>query len=167
MTGIVDQSYIYAVPPERLWALAVDLDVLVRICRPLIAFQGVPEGPVQQGQLAEVQCVWLFGLLLLGRYRMEVALCDSAAMRIESHEAGAGIRRWDHTIQIAPAPRGAQLHDRVEIDGSWRIPAVTAWGWVFYGYRHRAGCGCWPRRRAMREASYGCLTLPCSLRCCL
>ena len=46
----VHLTHDYPVSPERLWALATDYGALARVMEGVVAFEGLPEGRVQEGQ---------------------------------------------------------------------------------------------------------------------
>ncbi len=136
MPGIAHVQNTYAVPPARLWASVTDLGQLAQVCRGMVSFEGLPEGRITSGQVIEPR-IRLFGLLPAQAYRMEIIEVDEAAMRVESHERGAAVRDWRHTITVEEVPGGARLTDHVEIEAGWLTPVVTLWARWLYRHRHR------------------------------
>lgn len=134
MSTVVEVSHDYPVPPARLWALAMDIDALSQMNAPLIVFGDLPDGRMRAGLVIDTT-VSVLGRLPARPYRIEMTTCDDGGMCAQTHEAGAGVRRWDHRITVTPIPGGARLTDRIEIEAGWLTPAA-AW-WARKLYRHR------------------------------
>lgn len=132
---VIELQHDYPVAPDRLWALVTDYGALAESVAGLIAFDGLPEGRVEQGQAVEVQTS-LFGRLPKRPYRMEVPFCDHGARRLRSREHGMGVRRWEHEMAVDPIPGGARLSERVEIDAGLATPLFAAWARFMYRARH-------------------------------
>ena len=132
----------YACDPDKLFAMAVDFDVLMEVMEGLMTYEGMPsEGPFE-GQKVHVK-TRLFGTLPPQDYFMEVVEYDPARRIIRSREHGAGAKRWDHTLTVEEIPGGARLDDLVEVEAGWKTPIYTAF--CRYVYRKRDA----PRRRAL------------------
>lgn len=142
MRRVVEVSHDYPVAPARLWALAMDIDALATMNAPLIRFGALPAGRMRAGLVIDTT-VSVLGRTPARPYRIEMASCDDAAMCAQTHETGAGLRRWDHRIAVTAVPGGARLTDRIEIEAGLLTP-VYAW-WARKLYRHRDA----PRRRLL------------------
>ncbi|MGR3436872.1 MAG: SRPBCC family protein [Shimia sp.] len=135
----------YDAPPGAVWALAVDFAALARAMRGLVTFRGLPEGRIRAGQVIEAEAR-LLGVSPWRPHRMEVEVCDDAAMTFQSRESGPGLRRWDHRLTVASHGTGARLSDVVEVeaDRPWQTPILARWARIAYRRRHAA-------RRAMLD----------------
>ncbi|MEM9551725.1 MAG: hypothetical protein AAGA05_11145 [Pseudomonadota bacterium] len=136
MTRHLEFTHDYPVEPDRLFALAADLDALDVVNKPMVQFAHLPSGPVREGQTIDVD-VSLFGILPNQPYRMHVALCDPAARHIRSIEDGMGVQKLIHDVHVEATEFGARLVDHLEIEAGWRTPFVSLWVWVMYRRRHR------------------------------
>lgn len=147
--AVVALTHHYPAPPQRVWALATDFAALARACRRFVVFDGLPDGRCAAGQTLTVRAS-LFGLGPWMDYEMQVAEMDDAAMALRSEEHGAGVKRWSHHLTVAAAPRGAALHDRIEIEAerSWQTPIFAAWARMLYRGRHK------PRLQMLAEEGW-------------
>jgi hypothetical protein len=126
----------YPVDPDRLFAMATDLDVLDAVCRPWVQFDHLPSGPVHTGQHIDV-ALSIFGLVPAQPYSMQVVSCDRVARRMRSEEHGAGITWLVHELRVEPAGTGAILIDEVEIEAGWKTLAMALCAQILYRWRHR------------------------------
>ncbi|MEQ9675701.1 MAG: SRPBCC family protein [Roseovarius indicus] len=143
----VHLTHDYPVSPERLWALATDYGALARVMEGVVAFEGLPEGRVQEGQKIDVK-VSLFGKLPKQPYHMEVVECDDSRMVLRSSEKGAGVKEWRHTMRVTPAPGGSRLTDTIEIEAGLLTGAFALWARYLYGARHK------PRLRILESGDF-------------
>jgi len=144
----VTLTHDYPAPPETVWALAIDLDMLQEIMAGVVTFEGLPSGRVHEGQAMTVM-VSLFGKLPAQPYHMEVLECDGAAMGWRSSERGAGVKSWRHTLTVGPLATGSRLRDVIEIDAGWLTWAFAAWARFLYRKRHA------PRLRLLARQGHG------------
>ncbi|UWQ16944.1 SRPBCC family protein [Jannaschia sp. M317] len=127
----------YDAPARAVWTVCTDFAALAEVCRPLITFDGLPDGRVRAGQAIEVG-VRLFGWLPRQTYRMEVLTCDEHEMFLRSHEFGAGVRQWDHALRVIPqGERGARVTETIDIDAGLMTPAFRFWATTLYSHRHK------------------------------
>lgn len=143
----VHLTHDYPVSPERLWTLATDYGALARVMEGVVAFEGLPEGRVQEGQKIDVM-VSLFGKLPKQPYHMEVVECDDSRMVLRSSEKGAGVKEWRHTMRVTPAPGGSRLTDTIEIEAGLLTGAFALWARYLYGARHK------PRLRLLESGDF-------------
>ncbi|MEP4197793.1 MAG: SRPBCC family protein [Aliishimia sp.] len=143
--AIIELTHDYAATPEDVWALAIDFETLAEVCKPLIQFEGLPQGRCETGMKADVM-VSIYGKLPAQPYAMEVLECDDAAMVLRSREKGAGVKRWNHTLRVEAHGTGARLLDHIEIDAGFLTPIFVWWGRKLYQHRHK------PRQRLLGEA---------------
>lgn len=108
----------------------------------LARYDGLPNGLAEQGDSFVVD-VALFGRLRLAGHAIHVERLDPDARVIQSREGGPSVRRWDHTLTVAPAEGGCVWRDRVIIDAGWRTIGAVRFAAYMYAYRHR-------RRHALR-----------------
>lgn len=143
----VHLTHDYPVSPERLWALATDYDALARVMEGVVAFEGLPEGRVREGQQVTVM-VSLFGKLPKQPYHMEVLECDDSRMVLRSSEQGAGVKAWRHRLTVTPTAQGSRLTDRIEIEAGLLTGVFALWARYLYGARHQ------PRLRLLEAGEY-------------
>lgn len=142
----VTLTHHYKSPARDVWALATNYGVLAEVMRGLITFTGLPEGRTYTGQSVTVM-VSLFGKLPPQPYHMEVLECDDQAMILRSAERGAGVKSWQHTLQVMETEDGCSLSDRIEIDAGWLTTPFAWWARYLYKKRHA------PRLRLLRGES--------------
>ena len=138
-------SHDYDADAARLWALVTDLDALAEVNRPRIVMQGLPPGRIREGQRIEVT-VSLFGRLPPQPYAMDVIECDDRARRFHSLESGAGVRHWEHWLQVWPTTGGCRVHETIAIDAGAFTPLFALWARHLYKSRHSA------RQRLLRHS---------------
>ena len=138
-------SQAYPVPAADLWAAATDFAMLAEVCRPLITFEGLPEGRCQPGMEMDVK-LRVFGVLPAQDYHMAIAHLDDAGMEVQSEERGAGVKSWRHHIRVIETPDGSQLTDTLEIDAGLLTPVIGRWARIFYHHRHRRRLRMFARR---------------------
>lgn len=143
----VHLTHDYPVSPDRLWALATDYEALARVMEGVVAFDGLPEGRVREGQKIDVM-VSLFGKLPAQPYHMEVVECDDSRMVLRSSETGVGVKAWRHTMRVTPTAEGSRLTDRIEIEAGVLTGLFALWARYLYGARHK------PRLRLLTAGVY-------------
>lgn len=126
----------YPVDADRLFAMAIDLDVLEAVSRPWVQFDHLPSGSAQIGQRIDV-ALSLLGVLPAQPYSMHVVTCDTDARLLRSEEHGMGIVRLVHELKVEPVDGGAFQIDQVEIDAGWRTGMAAFWVRNIYRWRHR------------------------------
>ena len=128
----------YDVDAQTLWRHVVRYDTLQALMNAGAVRVALPEGEEREGD--DVQLTFrLWGRLPVGRWRIRVVERDDARLRLRSEESGAGVRRWAHTIQIAPvAPARARQTDTIEIEAGILTPLIAAFARREYAARHRA-----------------------------
>ena len=133
-TVIVENEY--AVPPAKLWAIAIDYGALAEVMKDIASFEGLPSGRAETGQQLSVM-VSLFGKLPNQPYEMEVLECDDTRMILRSSERGAGVKRWNHTLTVTETEFGSRLTDHIEIDAGILTYVFALWAKYLYGARHK------------------------------
>ncbi|WP_052249517.1 SRPBCC family protein [Tateyamaria sp. ANG-S1] len=136
MTAQISLSHDYTASAKDVWRVATDFAALAEVCRPLITFEGLPEGRCEAGQHLSVG-VRLFGLLPAQDYQMEVVAQDDVAMTLQSAEHGAGVKSWRHHLTVTPTETGARLTDTIDIDAGPLTPLFAWWGRKLYAHRHK------------------------------
>lgn len=137
MSASVDIVHHYPVAPRRLWELVTDFAAFRVFGQRLVRIEGMPEeGRLEQGQRIDVT-VRLFGFFPPQPYSMHLAECDDDAMRFVSHEQGAGVKHWRHTLNVAPTETGARLTDHIDLDAGWLTPLFKRWAILLYKSRHK------------------------------
>ncbi|MGH1446946.1 MAG: SRPBCC family protein [Cognatishimia sp.] len=143
----VTNTFHYAASPERVWNMVTDYTALSIVCKKFLRFDGLPEGRIYTGQKVDVE-VSLFGRLPAQPYHMEVVLCDDNAMRFESKELGAGVKKWNHTLSIEPDGEGSRLVEQIKIEAGLLTPLFKLWAGVLYRGRHE------PRQELLASGAY-------------
>lgn len=138
-------SHDYDADAARLWALVTDLDALAEVNRPLVVMPGMTSGRLRSGQQIEVR-VSPFGVLPPQPYEIEVIDCDDRARRFHVLVSGAGVRRWEHWLQVWPTTGGSRAHETVAIDAGALTPLFALWARHLYKSRHSA------RQRLLRHS---------------
>lgn len=146
MSATVTLSHDYPYPAPEVWAVATDLDHLKTVTEGLLVFRGLPSGEIFQGQHIRVE-VSLFGKLPFQPYEMNVVSFDTAGMRFQSHEIGAGVKSWCHTLRVVPTEDGSRIEEQIEIDAGILTPLFAAWARFLYRRRHA------PRLRILQTAA--------------
>ncbi len=135
MPKTIALTHAYEAAPEAVWALATDFDALQTVMEGLVSFEGLPDGRLQRGQHLEVG-VSLFGKLPAQPYTMDVIELDDAEMRFKSREAGAGVKSWQHELQVVPVGQGCEIREQITIDAGLLTPLYVAWARYMYKRRH-------------------------------
>ncbi len=128
---------VYAVPADRLFAAAVDFDMLQEETRGIARYEGLPHGRAVAGGDYTTR-VTLFGIVPLSTYRIRVTELDVAARTTRSEEGGGIVRYHNHRITVLDRGDGTSLF-RDEIEGSigWLTPLVGPVVRAVYAARHR------------------------------
>ncbi len=126
---------------ERVWKLAIRLETLQYIARPLLSFKPLdplPGGVFRAGVCCRFSLRFL-GFFPLGMHRILILNCNQQEGLIRSFEHGSLTRQWNHTIRVQPAKDGhTQYMDILEIEGVWGMTwLITAFAWLFYKHRQR------------------------------
>ncbi len=144
MPKTIELTHSYNSPADKVWALLTDFDALAEVCKGLVRFEGLPSGRVHEGQKLEVG-VSLFGKLPKQPYAMEVVRLDDVSRHLTSHESGAGVKSWKHTMDLHETRTGCILEEKIEIDAGLLTPLFAAWARFLYKSRHA------PRLKLLRE----------------
>lgn len=123
MTETVVIENIYAVPPAKLWELAIDLDANRRATRGFVSM-GSPGGHMYKGQHLDLR-VSPLGIIPPFDWQIDVLECDWQARVLRTREQGPLLQALDVTLTVEPAPQGARLHERLEINAG-RLTGVAA-----------------------------------------
>lgn len=145
MPRVVELTHDYPVEAGRVWELATSYDALAKVMEGRASFEGLPEGRTISGQKMDVM-VRVLGFMPPQPYHMHVVECDDDAMLLRSHERGAGVKSWHHTLRVVPTTDGCRLTDHIEIEAGWLTPLFAAWARFMYGARDM------PRRRLLGVA---------------
>ena len=145
---------VFDCPPEKVWAELQTSALLREIIWPLMRFRSLdtPDLPEfwTQGSTFHF-CIYLFGVIPLGKHTIFIERLDPVAGEIQSREHSALVRHWDHLIRIRPTPDDRTLYsDEIEISAGPLTPLVWAFAQWFYRHRQRR----W-RRIARRLSSAG------------
>ncbi len=125
----------YPYPAALVWHVATDLDHLKRAVKSKVRFRNLPSGSIYQGQSLNVD-VSLFGVLPFQPYQMTVVSFDPDAFRFVSNEKGAGVKAWNHTLQVVDHGDHCEIHEHIEIDAGALTTAFCLWAKILYQGRH-------------------------------
>jgi hypothetical protein len=140
--AVVALSQDYPASPQEVWRVASDWSSLVAASRGLLSYEGAPEGPLRPGQTVVLSLSFL-GLFPPKPWTITIEQLDRDSMTMFSVEHGPPVRRWEHWMEVGPAPGGgARLSDRIEIDAGTMTPLYAIFARALYASRH-------PRRRRM------------------
>ena len=134
----------YPYPADLVWAVATDLDHLKEVVAGLVEFRNLPSGRIYHGQRLDVD-VSLFGKLPYKPYHMHVAHLDDAVMHFKSSEKGAGVKSWNHELNVVAADDGSRVTETIEIDAGLLTPIFKWWASYLYRSRHQ------PRMRILER----------------
>jgi len=115
--------------------------LLSDVCFPIVMFgrvdgQGLPD---QWPAGESIHCrSYLFGMIPLGKRRIQFERIDHEAREIQSRESDSLVARWDHLIRIAPLGPGQCVYrDEVDIEAGRRTGIVAWFARKFYSHRQR------------------------------
>jgi hypothetical protein len=135
----VDVSTPLACSGETAWDEVQKTSLLLHVIRPLARVTALdPEGfPARWHEGMTFRCrTYVFGFIPIGVRTLRFRRLDPVAREIVICESDALVRRWDHTISIAPAgPRGSIYRDVIDLDAG--ILTFVVWAWTSWFYRHR------------------------------
>lgn len=124
--------------PDAIFREACDLAEMKSAMAGLARYQGLPDRRVVEGDRFEVDLL-MWGWLPLRGHRIEVIRLDEAARLLQSREGNRNVRRWDHSLSLAPHPEGALWRDEIILEAKGPGEALTArFCRHVYLYRHRA-----------------------------
>ena len=126
---------------ETAWREECRVEHLFAISRPLIVFRSddrtLPDRRWRQGQVLELRG-YAFGVVPLGRHRVEVVLLDPARREIHTAERGGSIRLWRHRVRISPqSPARCRYLDDILLDAGPLTAALWLFAWLTYRLRQR------------------------------
>lgn len=135
VTKTITLSHDYRAGAEDVWDIATRFDALDRVNRPRIVMTGLPTGRIFQGQKIDVM-VSLFGKLPNQPYRMDVVICDDEKRHFRSSEHGAGVKSWEHDLNVVETEYGSRITESISIDAGFLTPLFAAWARYLYKARH-------------------------------
>lgn len=134
---VLTVSATYPRDADAVFAEAIDLGAMVRATEGLATYKGLPDAPMEEGKSYETYVI-VWGWMHNPRYRIDVERLDPAYRIMQSREQGRGIRRWDHTLSVEPAPGGGAIWtDRIVVDSGLLTGYMVRVGRHLYRYRHR------------------------------
>jgi len=136
MPRTITVTAIYDGDPDVIFAQAIDLTEVQRAMQGLARYEGLPDGPICQGETYSVD-ITLFGVLKTRGHVMHVETLAPDHRLIQSREHNPQVRRWDHTLTVGPTPHGTLWTDRVMIDAGWQTALTARFAAYVYTRRHR------------------------------
>ncbi|WP_299083898.1 SRPBCC family protein [uncultured Ruegeria sp.] len=135
-TRAVHLAHDYAFPAGLVWDVVTDFDHLQTVTKGVLAFRNLPSGQLFQGQHINVD-VSLFGWMPYQPYEMTVLALDEEHMSFLSSEVGAGVKSWNHSLQVIPQTDGCRVSEQIEIDAGVATPLFSARARYLYRRRHK------------------------------
>lgn len=135
----VDVSTRLDCPADAAWEEVQKSSLLLHVIRPLATVTPTePQGfPVRWREGMTVQCrTHLCGFIPVGVRTVHFRKIDHAARQIFIRESDPLVRRWDHTIAIAPAGKARSIYrDVIDLDAG--VLTFVVWAWTSWFYRQR------------------------------
>lgn len=144
-------------PADAAWDQERKVSHLLSISRPLIVFRLMDLSPAaglwHLGRVIELRG-YVFGLVPLGRHRVEVVRLDPDGREIETEEGGGLIRSWRHRVTIRPmVPGRCRYQDDILIDAGVLTRPLWVLACLAYRLRQRRWRGLARRLAAPSESS--------------
>jgi hypothetical protein len=135
----VDVSTPLGCSAEAAWNEVQKTSLLRHVIRPLARVTAVdPSGfPERWREGMTFRCrTYIFGFIPIGVRTLRFRRIDAVAREIVISESDPLVRRWDHTISIAPAgARRSIYRDVIDLDAG--ALTLVVWAWTSWFYRHR------------------------------
>jgi ligand-binding SRPBCC domain-containing protein len=130
-----------SVTPEKVWEWLNQTDTLFFITKGWVHFVDKTNFTTQweQGQVIQT-VIKPFVIGASAKYEIRITLVDDVAFTIKTEESGAGIKSWNHVMQVnsvSGSTATCQLIDVVEVDAGVLTGAFTVYVWCYYKWRHR------------------------------
>ena len=128
--------------PEAAWREVKKPALLQHVARPLLTFRPVSATAFpyvwQRGESVKLRS-YLLGFIPFGGVRtLYFEVVDDAALRLQTREQDAVIRRWDHLITVERNREGGATYtDSLELDAGALTLPVWVFAHVFYRHRQR------------------------------
>ena len=135
----VDVSTPLECSAEAAWDEVQKSALLLHVIRPLATVTPTepPGFPERWREGMTVRCrTRLFGIIPIGVRTVHFHKVDHAAREMVIRESDPLVRRWDHTISVAPAGRMRSIYrDVIDLDAG--VLTSVVWAWTSWFYRHR------------------------------
>lgn len=126
----------YPVNIETLWADILDLDALAQSMEDEVTYEGMPSGPVFEGQVVMVN-LKRWGWFPMGKWTMEIVRLDNDNHILESREHGGLVRCYRHRLEvIETGPNSCRYTDHLDVDAGLLTPLVFPSFRAMYEQRH-------------------------------
>lgn len=133
-TIIVEATY--EANADRVFEDALDLAEMQEAMRGLAVYEGLPDGPVQQGDTLCVD-VTLLKVFKTRDHYMYIERLDRDARILQSREHNPSIKRWDHTLSVQPSIEGCMWRDTIVLDAGAMTLLTARFCRFMYCRRHR------------------------------
>lgn len=114
----------YDASPDAVWALAKDFTKLADMSEGSVAYRGLPDEPVKQGDVVRFEVKPSYARSWKP-FTVFMKVVDDERRRFVSNEEGAGVKSWEHTLTVDETPTGARQTDEITIDAGWLTPFVA------------------------------------------
>lgn len=135
MPKTISLTHHYTFPADLVWQVATDLDHLKEVTKSLLSYKNLPSGQIFEGQTLHVD-VSLFGKLPYQPYEMSVKTFDPLQRRFASFERGAGVKSWQHRLQVVQDGAASRIEESIEIDAGALTAIFVIWARFMYNNRH-------------------------------
>ena len=126
----------YPVSAQVLWADLIDFSALAASMMGELSYEGIPEGPVTEGQKIDVK-LKRWGWLPIGGWHIDVALRDDENLIMETHERGGPVKSYHHRMEVISLDRKTcRYTDYLHIDAGWITPLLLPTFKSMYERRH-------------------------------
>ncbi|MEP5151659.1 SRPBCC family protein [Planktotalea sp.] len=135
MPKTISLTHHYTSPADLVWQVATDLDHLKEVTKSLLSYKNMPSRQIYEGQHLTVD-VSLFGKMPYQPYEMTVEKLDHETRSFASFEKGAGVKSWQHRLQVIEDAAGSRIEESIEIDAGVLTPVFAMWAKFMYNKRH-------------------------------
>lgn len=122
---------------DAAWEAVQKLDTFLYVTHGILGFApgSVLPDTLREGETVAARLV-LFGFAPGWRHEIRLERVDDAHRELQTREAGAPFRVWNHRIHVVPTgPRTCLYTDAGEIDAGWMTPLSWFVWHLFFRYR--------------------------------
>lgn len=127
---------LYRGDADQIFDNALNTQELADAMKGLAQYDGLPSGPVAQGDTYTVH-VTLWGVLTVRDHVMHLETLNRADRWLQSRERSPQIDRWDHHLSVQPDGDMVRWTDSIVVDAGWRTFGAARFASFVYQRRHR------------------------------
>ncbi len=126
---------------DEFWQKLIDPRSLQFIASPLLSYQTLDgiwlDSQWVAGKTYQLK-LYLGGIAPLGRHNVKIVAVNRESNQIASHESGALISVWNHTMRFQQLGEGKLRYtDEIEMKAGWLTPGFWLFAHLFYRYRQQ------------------------------